>query len=404
MLSSAVVLETPPAASFAPEDALAPPPSAFPPVVWNAPLRDPSGYADEARHFAFALDEAGAAVAARAIAWNDRIARLSPHRERQLQTLLARPQAHSFASVQVSHILAPHFRRDPNARANVGRTMFETDRLPAGWAEACAQMDAVWVPGAFNRETFARAGVPVEKLRVVPGAIDLAPYHARPAPLVIAGARGYNFLSVFDWTLRKGWDVLTQAFVETFRADEDVALILKTHASLGYSTAQIADMTGAHLARLGHDLNRIPDIIFQEGDLAETDMPALYRAADCFVLPTRGEGWGRPFMEAMAAERPVIATDWGGQTAFVTAQNSFLLDYAVVEVPPVAWNETPTYRGHRWAEPSLPHLKQLLRRAFEDREAGRALGQQAHADIEARFTYPRVAAILLEELARLGAV
>lgn len=29
-------------------------------------------------------------------------------------------------------------------------------------------------------------------------------------------------------------------------------------------------------------------------------MPQLYKACDAFVLPTRGEGWGLPVMEAMS--------------------------------------------------------------------------------------------------------
>ena len=34
----------------------------------------------------------------------------------------------------------------------------------------------------------------------------------------------------------------------------------------------------------------------------------MYRTMDCFVLPTRGEGWGRPIVEAMAMALPVIGT------------------------------------------------------------------------------------------------
>src|SRR5207249_1622538 len=119
-------------------------------------------------------------------------------------------------AIHISHILPNHLQRDPDAALNIGRTMFETDRLPDGWAEFCNQMDYVWVPSEFNRESFAGAGVDPAKLRVIPGAIDAVKYEPECAPLQIDGVRGYNFLSVFDWTRRKGWDVLIRAFVEEF--------------------------------------------------------------------------------------------------------------------------------------------------------------------------------------------
>ena len=387
------------AASSAPASFLQ---SATPPLslTWHAPLRDPSGYADEARHFLFALAGAGVDVTARAIKWSEKIAALPAERERLLQKMLRRPA--QTGSVQVCHILAPCFRRDAHARANVGRTMFETDRLPDGWAQACNQMDAVWVPGAFNVETFAAAGVARDKLRVVPGAIDLAPYNPACAPLRIDGARGFNFLSVFDWTLRKGWDALIRAFVEEFEAAENVALVLKTHSSLGYSTQQMLDFLVSYVTdALGRDPNRIPDVVLQDANVPDARMPNLYRAADCYVMPSRGEGWGRPYMEAMAMGLPVIATGWSGQTAFLNTDNSYVLDYEIVDVPEPAWRETPTYRGHKWAEPSVPHLRRLMRRAFEDREEGRQLGQQARAHLETHFTYAPVAAIVMSELERL---
>ena len=36
-------------------------------------------------------------------------------------------------------------------------------------------------------------------------------------------------------------------------------------------------------------------------------MPQLYKACNAFVLPTRGEGWGLPVMEAMSMELYVEA-------------------------------------------------------------------------------------------------
>ena len=364
-------------------------------LTWSAPLHDPSGYADEARHFLFALASAGTIVTARDRRWSDKVAILPAHRERLLQTLLSQPTKPG--AVHVSHILAPHFQRDPSACLNIGRTMFETDRLPPGWAEACNQMDAVWVPGAFNVETFAGAGVLKDKLHIVPGAIDLTPYQPNCIPLRIDGARRFNFLSVFDWTLRKGWDVLVRAFVEEFRADEDVALILKTHSSLGYTGRQQLGFLADYLTHtLGRDLNHIPDIIVQDSHVTEVQMPNLYRAADCYVMPSRGEGWGRPYMEALAMGLPVIATGWSGQTAFLNETNSYVLDCTLVPVSEAGWRETPTYAGHRWAEPSLPHLRTLLRQVFEDRAEGQRRGQAGRAHLETHFSYGVVAARITE--------
>ena len=51
----------------------------------------------------------------------------------------------------------------------------------------------------------------------------------------------------------------------------------------------------------------------------------MYAGADVFVLPTRGEGWGLPIVEAMAMELPVIVTNHSGPTEYLTDANSFPL-------------------------------------------------------------------------------
>jgi ubiquinone/menaquinone biosynthesis C-methylase UbiE/glycosyltransferase involved in cell wall biosynthesis len=368
--------------------------------LWCAPLRDPSGYADEARHFLFALHQAGVPTAAREIRWSQKVTGLPREREQILNQIINAPVPSN--AIMVSHILGSMLQRDPNVGVCVGRTMFETDRIPPDWVARCNQMDAVWVPSEFNRQTFAFAGVASDKLRVVPGAIDLAPYNPNCTPLQIDGARGFNFLSVFDWTLRKGWDALLRAFVEEFTPNDDVALIIKTHSSMGYSTEQMGGMIADFIENtLRRDLNSIPDIILQDTNVPDFRMPNLYRAADCYVMPSRGEGWGRPYMEAMAMGLPVIATNWSGQTAFLTPETALLLNYEVVDVPEAAYRETPTYQGHKWAEPSLAHLKTLMRQAFEDRNVGRETGLHARAHLEQNFTYEPVARILLAEYKRL---
>src|SRR5262249_16209123 len=132
--------------------------------------------------------------------------------------------------VYIRHTLVSLQQPSAHARVNVARTMFETDRLPPAWAEALNRMDRTWVPSEFNRETFVRSGVAPGRLAVVPGSLDAGPFalDVEPWPLpgesrsLLAGRRPFRFLSVFDWTLHKGWDALLLAFAEEFGTDPGV--------------------------------------------------------------------------------------------------------------------------------------------------------------------------------------
>jgi glycosyltransferase involved in cell wall biosynthesis len=53
------------------------------------------------------------------------------------------------------------------------------------------------------------------------------------------------------------------------------------------------------------------------GHLGHADMPAYLQACDIFIRPSRSEGFGASFAEAMAAGLPVIATQEGGLADFL---------------------------------------------------------------------------------------
>jgi glycosyltransferase involved in cell wall biosynthesis len=53
------------------------------------------------------------------------------------------------------------------------------------------------------------------------------------------------------------------------------------------------------------------------GQIGHAEMPLMLRACDAFIRPSRSEGMGNSFVEAMAAGLPVIATQEGGIADFL---------------------------------------------------------------------------------------
>jgi glycosyltransferase involved in cell wall biosynthesis len=117
------------------------------------------------------------------------------------------------------------------------------------------------------------------------------------------------------------------------------------------------------------------------GFVADEDLPSLYRAADCFVLPSRKEGFGIVFLEAVASGLPAIggnldgsvdALDHGKLGLLINPDDSNELRQAIRTV----------LNGH------LPeHLKD---------------GARLHRDCVSRFGFAAFRDRLRHELAELG--
>jgi len=361
-------------------------------VEWASPVFDPSGYASESRAFLLGLEAEGIAPAVKATGRHSEIFRKNlPRAERVvLQAQLDR-QWEGRRTV-VMNMPAGGFSRTSGAR-HVGRTTFETDGLPVDWIAKCNGMDEIWVPSRFNLETFRSAGVTAPILRV-PEGVDTDRFCPGLLPLEIPGpAAGTTFLAVFEWTHRKGWDVLLKAWSEAFTARDDVRLVIRAYpanAIEGDPGAWVEEQINQFLSSIGSSREACAPIAVLGRQIAEGDMPRLYASADVYLAPSRGEGWGRPHMEAMSSGLLTIATRWGGNLDFMDEGNSWLLDIDGLEAID-SREEFEFYRGQKWAKPSAEHLSGLLRRAAASPDGRKAIGAKARRDMVERWDWKRIA-------------
>ncbi|RLN63361.1 hypothetical protein BBJ29_002115 [Phytophthora kernoviae] len=286
--------------------------------------------------------------------------------------------------------------------------MFETDRVPKGWPDRMNKMDEIWVPTKFQEKVFVDGGVRPESVKVVPEVVDVHFFDPEKVtdPYDLASETSFDFsesttvyLSIFKWEERKAWRVLLTAYFQAFSAEDDVVLVLLTNGYHSTSSSAKDFMNVIEefaLEAVGKPLNELPQVHVLPPHIPQDSMPSLYKAANAFVLPSRGEGWGRPHVEAMAMERPVIATFWSGTTEYMTEENSYPLKIdGLVEITEGA------FRGHKWADPSVEHLKELMLRVKKHPEEAVSKGKRAREDMVAKYSPEIIGAVVFEHITRI---
>eukprot|EP01060_Flectonema_neradi_P009661 TRINITY_DN1687_c0_g1_i2.p1 TRINITY_DN1687_c0_g1~~TRINITY_DN1687_c0_g1_i2.p1 ORF type:complete len:796 (+),score=138.20 TRINITY_DN1687_c0_g1_i2:19-2406(+) len=310
----------------------------------------------------------------------------------------------------------------------VGRSMYEFTKLDPKWipkANDPELVDEIWVPSQYVYVVFKNNGINENRLAVIPEPIDTHLYSKRNTPKLtlpqrqlrwktastVSNPEGrslsttYKFFSVFKLEPRKGWELLVRSFVQEFTREgmnNNVSLYLvcyiwgipdsrNPNTILNKIKNEIKDMG------INPDDNNIPHIEVIAEELSERDLVRMYASVDAFVLPSRGEGWGLPIIQAMSMGLPAIATNWSGNVDFMHPEASLLL--SVESFSPVP--EESGYgsaSGKLWANPSQSHLRQLMRQLVDDPAAGRRIGDRARQYIVENYSDEVTAQIVTERL------
>ena len=140
----------------------------------------------------------------------------------------------------------------------IGRTMFETDRIPSGWIDRLNFMDEIWVPTEFSRKIFEENGVEKNKIKILGEPVDTIFFSPQNTDKIdynkILGKNGdidgetlktirnfeflrkkllsgtIIFLFVGKWEERKGIKLVLKAYYDTFSKGQNVLLVLLTSA------------------------------------------------------------------------------------------------------------------------------------------------------------------------------
>ena len=154
----------------------------------------------------------------------------------------------------------------------------------------------------------------------------------------------FNYLFVGHWLQgeigqdRKDVGMMIKTFLETFRNKKQrPGLILKTSSATS-SVMDREEMLSKIRAIQSQVTGDLPSVYLLHGELLDEEMNELYNhpKVKAFVSFTKGEGYGRPLLEASISAKPVIASGYSGHVDFLDSEMSILLPGQILQIHPSA--------------------------------------------------------------------
>lgn len=281
------------------------------------------------------------------------------------------------------------------AERYIGYTMLEATRIPKSWVDNCNEYcERIIVPCQQQKQAFIDSGVKRD-IEVIPlGLIpDQFPLLEREEDDGV-----FMFGTMGTLTYRKGTDLLVKAFKQGFPKEKypNVGLYIKTLAS----KAGFTNMWFMGAQDLLQD-DRV--VMVTESFSPEELIQEFFAKVDCFVFPTRGEGFGLPPLEAMATGLPVICTPFSGTEEFINDKVAYPIAYKMVDVPngtAGGYPEELQAEGQQWAEPDLDSLIAQMHEVYNNRGEAKKKGKKAAKFVRDNFTVEHTAQKLVNYLDR----
>jgi glycosyltransferase involved in cell wall biosynthesis len=156
----------------------------------------------------------------------------------------------------------------------------------------------------------------------------------------------FDFFSVIE---RKNPLDAIAAFKMAFVENSGPLLLVKS---------QNGHLLPADLALVTEAIEGRADIIHVDQHVSEEEQASYLQCADVLVSLHRSEGLGLHILEALFRGVPILSTGFSAPIEFIDAENSLLVDYALVPVK----NGNGVYpTGYLWAQPDVQHAAHLMR-------------------------------------------
>lgn len=159
----------------------------------------------------------------------------------------------------------------------------------------------------------------------------------------------FKFLYVGECSDRKGTFHLVNVFLELFKGNQNVKLIMKSNDAMVFYKGDV-------LRKL---VDENENIVWDVSNVGHYYVEKLYDEAHAYVYPSRADTFGMTLIEAMSCGLPIISTSEPGATELIEGR------YYDIRTKNVQVFNHPWMLGE-WGEPNLGDLKKHMKYVYDN--------------------------------------
>lgn len=252
---------------------------------------------------------------------------------------------------------------------------WELMEFPDEWENAFTLIDEIWAPTLFIQNALQKKA-PCPVLYMPPGIrrkqvseLYNRSYFGLPEEVFLY----LNMFDSFSYSSRKNPKAAIDAFKKAFDKDDmTVGFVIKLNNANKESIEEIKEFAGDY-----------KNIYIIAKTLDRDGVNALIMACNVIVSLHRSEGLGLLCEEAMYYGKAVIATNWSGNTDFMTEDCSCLVDY---ELKPIGKDIGPYKSWQKWAEANVDQAADYMKRLKNDSDYYWEIAKNAEKYIKSKFS------------------
>ncbi|MCL6220974.1 glycosyltransferase family 4 protein [Zunongwangia pacifica] len=263
--------------------------------------------------------------------------------------------------------------------------VWESEIVPEKYHSTINLFDEIWTASGYCKSIFSKFFL--GEITVVPHPIEVITRNEfNKNELSIYNEEKFSFLFVFDFNssaLRKNPYFLIEVFKKASKlVNHQIELVLKTSNSHHHKKDY------QRLMELIEDSENIKII---DEYIDRKELEKLIQECDCYISLHHAEGFGLTLAEAMAYGKPVIATNYSGNTEFMTSSNSFLVE-TIVKTNDIIDNHFD--QSTIWGNPLQENSVNCIVEVFSNPQLAFQKGKIAKQDIAKHLSYENVGRII----------